>query len=137
MGHLKIRVYDMNRRGFLKLCGIAVVVPSLPAATGSLFGPRVIEAAKFHFARPSKETRWPEKFDPMKGCSHAVRWAVPGNPGIREEMRVTAKTVLTKNMESYVPPTYRKHVKYGSRIFNWSETEAMSWFYEPPDRRST
>ncbi len=112
----------MNRRAFIRLVGIAVVAPALPSI-------REQEDSLQVFQVP-KQFQWPSKFDPSKECSHGVRYTVGHDP----EMPKKAKAMLVKNMEAYVPPPYRKHVKYASRTFNWGQTEAIAWYYEPPGR---
>ncbi len=120
----------MNRRGFLKLCGIAVAGLGLPAVSASTaIATNGTDPIRL-FCVP-KQFQWPEKFDPGKGCSHGVRFTAHYDPKTHDK----AKKLLIETMKSYVPPAYWGQVEYSKKPINYGEAFAISWAYDPPGRR--
>lgn len=107
---------SLNRRVFMKL---------MKATTY-----RMRHADQIEFIKVPKQFQWPSKFDSTKGCSHGVMCKA-SRPIANEK----AKAGLIRDMEAYVPPSHREHVRYLTSLRDWGRKRTLVWFYDPPERR--
>ncbi len=110
----------MNRRGFLKLVGVAALAPALPV----LATPKstvVGQLGTFEGVRWISEKPY-AGFDPRQQYGHGL---------IAKRKTFEMWQLLRANMERTVPPAYRKKVTWHEKPVDLGTRIGIAWIYNP------